>query len=164
MRHFLVVSVALLLCSRAFAEDSCSATPKKAALDLYEKHQEFVFSEASSPPLSQALARAVNESLAEQRRTGDMGPIDWNYWTDAQDGEQSRSAKVVSITGKGASATVTLAYQFLPSPTEKPVPKRAVISVSRTSPGCWVVNDVRRGKRSVMSYLKPPQSIPAAPK
>jgi hypothetical protein len=133
-------------------------------LDLYESHKEFIFSEASSPPLSQALAQAVNENLAEQLRTGDLGSVDSNYWTDAQDGEQSMYAKIVSFVGSGARAKVTLAYKFLPSPTEKPLPKQAVISLSRTSKGCWVVEDVRRGNRSVMTYLKRPQAMPAAPK
>jgi hypothetical protein len=120
---------------------------------LYANHQEFIFSDASSPPLSKALANAVNATLGQQRRTGESGPIDWDFWIDAQDGEQSRNAKVTSVAVKGGTAHVALVYEFFGAPVEKPQKKRAVVSLSRTSQGCWLVEDVRRGKKSVMSYL-----------
>jgi hypothetical protein len=133
-------------------------------LALYKNYQAFIFSDASSPPLSQELARAINASLAEQLRTGDVGSIDWNYWTDAQDGEQSRKAKIASAVVERERAQVKLAYLFFPSPDRKPLSKHALISLSRTSQGCWVIEDVLRGDRSILTYLRTAQSVAAPPK
>jgi hypothetical protein len=146
----------LLLCgSRAIAGDICVRNLGSAALALYENHQDFIFSGGRSPPLSDALAAVVNANLDEQKRTGESGLIDWNYWADAQDGELASNAKVSSVIAHGRRAQVELAYKFYPLPGEKPRTKRAIIKLSRTSQGCWLIDDVQHGKRSVMSYLQP---------
>jgi hypothetical protein len=132
-------------------------------LIFYEKYQDFLFSGISSPLLSQPLASSIAASLREQIKNRDTGPIDWNYWTDDQDGAQSPRARVTSVVTKGNHAEVMLAYQFYPSPTQEPVPKHSVIMLSRTMQGCWLVEDILHGKRSVTSYLqtRPSLQMPA---
>jgi hypothetical protein len=157
MRALLTSFLLVLLGSNAFAGDLCVRSPSTAARALYEAHGDFIFSGASSPPLSQAFAQAVRANLDEQRRTGDSGLIDWNYWTSAQDGEQSKTAKVVSVKATGRQAQVILEYKFYPSPQEQHQSKRSTVKLSRTPDGCWLVEDLQNGKKSVMSYLRPSQ-------
>ena len=147
----------LLLSTNAFAAELCVRSPSAAARTLYEVHSNFIFSGASSPPLSQAFAQAVQANLDEQRRAGDSGLIDWNYWTSAQDGEQSETAKVVSAKATGRRAQVILEYKFYPSHHEKHQVKRSTVTLSRTPDGCWLVDDLQNGNRSVMSYLRTSQ-------
>ncbi|MDC8771716.1 hypothetical protein [Roseateles albus] len=154
MPHFTIFLLLLFLGLPVAAVGECLRSPSSSALALYEKHQDFIFTGAPSPPLGEALANAVEANLAEQRRTGSSGFIDWNYWTDAQDGEQSRSAKVTFAKVKGAQAQVRISYYFLLGPGEKQMLKQAVVQLSRTHHGCWLVEDVLRGQRSVMSYLE----------
>ncbi|HOY80140.1 MAG TPA: hypothetical protein PLN33_20170, partial [Hyphomonadaceae bacterium] len=157
MRTRLTSIFLLLVGSNAFAGDLCVHSPSTAARALYESHGSFIFSGASSPPLSEAFAQAVRANLDDQKRTGDSGLIDWNYWTSAQDGEQSRTAKVVSVKATGRQAQVILEYRFYPSPHEKHQAKRSTVKLSRTPDGCWLVEDLQNGKKSVMSYLRPSQ-------
>jgi hypothetical protein len=154
MPPFTIPLLVLLLGLPVPASGECLRSASGSALAFYEKHQDFIFTGASSPPLSEALAKAGGENLAEQRRTGDSGLIDWNYWTDAQDGEQSRSANLAFAKVKGTQAQVHISYYFLFGPGDKQVLKRAVVRLSRTRQGCWLVEDVQRGQRSVMSYLE----------
>ncbi len=110
----------------------------------------------AGPPVKlEAFAQAVRANLDEQKRTGDSGLIDWNYWTNAQDGEQSKTAKVVSVKATGRQAQVLLEYKFYPSPQEKPEAKRSTVKLSRNPDGCWLVEDLQNGTKSVMSYLRP---------
>jgi hypothetical protein len=157
MRARVTSFLLLLLGSNAFAGDLCVRSPGAAALALYDEHRDFIFSGGSSPPLSETLAQAVRANLDEQRRTGDSGLIDWNYWTNAQDGEQSKTAKVVSVKATARQAQVILEYKFYPSPQELRQVKRSTIKLSRTREGCWLVEDIQNGKKSVMSYLRPSQ-------
>lgn len=157
MRARLTSFFVLLVGSTSFAGDLCVRSPGTAARALYEAHRDFIFSGAPSPPLSEAFAQAVRANLDEQRRTGDSGLIDWNYWTSAQDGEQSKTAKVVSVKANGREAQVMLEYRFYPSPHERHQAKRSTVKLSRTREGCWLVEDVQNGKRSVLSYLRPSQ-------
>jgi hypothetical protein len=147
----------LLLCSAAVASEPCTQRPSTAARALYESHGDFIFSGAPSPPLDEAFALAVRRNLNEQRRSGDSGVIDWNYWTSAQDGEQSKTAKVVSVKVNALQAQVVLEYKFHPSPNEKPQSKRATVYLSSTPNRCWLVSDLKVGKRSAMSYLRSSQ-------
>jgi hypothetical protein len=157
MRTRVTLFFVLLLGSNAFAGDQCVRSPSTAARALYEAHADFIFSGSLSPPLSEALSQAVRENLDEQRRTGESGVIDWNYWTNAQDGEQSQTARVVSVKATGRIAHVLLEYKFYPSPNQKPEAKRSTVRLSRTAEGCWLVEDLQHGKKSVMSYLRPSQ-------
>ena len=155
MRIALTSLALLLFGSPVVAAEPCERTPSSAARALYEDHQEFILSGAPSPPLSETFARAVKSNLDEQTRTGDSGLIDWNYWTDAQDGEQSKNAEVAAVKVNGRQAQVTLKYKFYLSPTERPKTKRAIVKLSRTAKGCWLIEDLQNGSKSVMSYLRP---------
>ena len=155
MRSGLTSFFLLLLGSNAIASGMCVRSPSTAARVLYEAHVDFLFSGASSPPLSEAFAQAVQANLDKQSRTGDSGLIDWNYWTNAQDGEQSETATVVSVKTSARQAQVVLEYKFYPSPNKKHLAKRSTVKLSRTPEGCWLVEDVQNGKKSVMSHLRP---------
>lgn len=151
-RHCFLIFVALTMAQAAGAQ-SCFKTPSAAALNLYNEHQQFIFNGGSSPPLSANFAAIVNDNIQEEKRTGDAGAIDWDYWTDAQDGNPSPKASVASASVRGRSARVLLRYQFLPAPGMPPIAKTALVTVSRDSAGCWLVEDVARGKTSVRSLL-----------
>ena len=151
-RDLFLILVALTVAQAAGAQ-SCFKAPSAAALNLYNEHQQFIFEGGSSPPLSAKFAAIVNDNIQEEARTGDVGAIDWDYWTGAQDGKPSPNASVASVSVHGGSARVLLKYQFFPSPGMRSIAKTALVTVSRDVAGCWLVEDVARGKTSVRSLL-----------
>ena len=85
---------------------------------------------------------------------GESGLIDWNYWTNAQDGEQSKTAHIASVKVSGSRSQVVLEYKFYPSPGEPHELKRSTATLYQTSGGCWLVEDLQNGEKSVTSLLR----------
>jgi len=151
--NFLPVVVALSL-APCYARDCDKIAPASAATAFYAKHRDFVHSGAESPPLSKSLAKLVTANITQNLDAGDVGAIDWDFWTDAQDGEADRVAKVTSVQEERGRVIVRLSYRFLPSPTQKPVSKVTDIELVREPSGCWLVDDVLHNGQSARRLLE----------
>jgi hypothetical protein len=146
----------------ALAAPECAESPRAAAGLLYEQHASFVHTGAPNSLLSPRLATVVEANLTRIRERGEVGAIDWNYWTDAQDGEQSKTARMQVVKVSAARATVRLRYQFYLTTYANPEPKSALVSLTKSNLGCWQVDDVARGKTSVLLLLQPQTSAPGS--
>lgn len=143
-----------------YAHECAKVAPTSAATTFYAKHRDFVYSKTESPPLSKSLAKLVAANVTQNIDTGDVGAIDWDFWTDAQDGEADRVAKVTSEREEDGRVIVRLSYRLLPSPTQKPVPKVTDIVLVRELGGCWLVDDVLHNGQSVRQLLDAGTSAP----
>lgn len=134
---------------------TCSSTsPTDAARSLYQEHYAFIHEGAGSPPLSPSLQQLVAANIEQNLSAGETGAIDWDFWTDAQDGEAAHAATATLVHERKPKAVVRLHYSFVPSPTEKPRTKITDVQLVRSSSGCWLVDDLLHNKQSLRRLLR----------
>ena len=149
--HLKISAVLLVLPLHA---QPCALTPSEAALKLYKHHRDFVHNGATGQLFSVALSSVVNRSVRLAQQAGEVGPIDYDFWTDAQDGDASPEAEATLSAKSPGTTYVLLSYWFRLGPNYRPVPKTAVVELSQAASGCWQVEDLHREQRSVRSILE----------
>lgn len=147
-----------------YAVGCVTGEPASVATAFYATSREFIHDGVGSPPLSSSLAKLVKANFTQNLETGDVGAIDWNFWTDAQDGEAAPVAKVISVRDKRGRKLVRLSYKFFPAPAAKPVSKHSDIVLVQEPGGCWLVDDVRHNGRSVSRLLAAGTSLKGSKK
>lgn len=137
--------------SQASAMSNCGLTAEHAAVMLYEKHRDFLFVPNPDAPLTDSFAKLVARNTQNQ---GEVGPIDWDFWTNAQDGDASPEAKAIRTERAGKSSTVVLQYTFTLDPSVRATPIQTRVLVEERSRDCWVVNDLVHQGKSARSLLQ----------
>ena len=150
MRSLRVLAPCLVALSPVAA---CPADPGMSALVFYEVHQDFIHPGADSPPLTEELALAVRSNIKSALDKGEVGAIDWNFWTSAQDGNQSKTARVRRVSLSGSRAEVVLAYEFDLGGTSRPRELTASVRLVKAGGKCWLVADLVRGQQNVARLL-----------
>ncbi len=139
---------------------SCGKSrPQSSAAELYRKHRGF----QKDPPknlLSRSLYRLTKTDVDSSSARGEVGAVDWDFWSSAQDGETSENVSVSSTKVQGSRATTRLKYTFQAVPHAKPKEMVARIVLIREADGCWRVDDVVRDRRSFKALLLRAQSKP----
>ena len=148
--HLKVATAALVF---PLAAQPCALTPSEASLKLYKHHRDFVHNGASGQLFSDALSSVVNSAVKYSQEEGEVGPIDYDFWTDAQDGDASPEAEATLRANARGTTYVLLSYWFRLGPSYRPVPKTALVELTQTAGGCWQVEDLHREQRSLRSVL-----------
>ena len=131
-----------------------SVSPTDAARAFYQKHYGFIYEGAGSPPLSPQLRRLIAANIKQSIDAGEIGAIDWDFWTDAQDGQASHTAKAFLIRKHKSKAVVRLRYSFLLSPDAQPQPEITDVYLLRNASGCWLVDDLVHDTKSLRRLLE----------
>jgi hypothetical protein len=152
LRTFLAFAMAAIVWPVS-AASLCAQSESEAATMLYRKYRDFVFSGAPQPLFEAKLSGLVQATIKQTQERNDVGPIDWDFWTDAQDGEATSYMKIQSVQKKREDSVVEIRYAFLLSPTAVPTPKVAFVHLARNPSGCWQVIDLVRNNKSVRSIL-----------
>jgi hypothetical protein len=148
--HLILGTVVLVI---PLAAQPCALTPSEASLKLYKHHRDFVHNGANGELFSDTLSSVVNSAVRHAQQAGEVGPIDYDFWTDAQDGDASPDAKATLSANARGTTYVLLSYWFRLGPSYRPEPKTALVELSQTTNGCWQVEDLHRQQRSVRSIL-----------
>lgn len=142
-----------LTVTTALAQGCTGASPVAVAIDLYTQRHDFIHAGAESPPLAESLRQLVAANVAQSLQTGEVGAIDWDFWTDAQDGASSPGARAVLVHQRGSRATVRLQYLFRLTPDAPPIAMTAEVKLVRSG-GCWLVDDLLRNGTSLRALLR----------
>lgn len=146
--------VATSTCVSAGAQVCIDDSPSAASVALYKQHYDFIHAGYESAPLSVPLRKLVAANIEQNLKEGDVGAVDWDFWTDAQDGESSPEVKAVLVNRRGAKALVRLQYYFRSAPRSQPHAKLAEVHLLQSGTGCWLVDDLRRNGKSLSSILQ----------
>jgi hypothetical protein len=148
--HLMLATAALVL---PLAAQPCALTPSEASLKLYKHHRDFVHNGANGQLFNHALSSVVNAAVKYSQDAGEVGPIDYDFWTDVQDGDASPEAEATLRANARGTTYVLLSYWFRLGPSYQPVPKTALVELTQTTSGCWQVEDLHREQRSLRSVL-----------
>jgi hypothetical protein len=96
----------------------------------------------------------VGANITQNIEAGELGAIDWDFWTDAQEGEAAEFAEIKSVRDERRRNLVQISYQFYPSPAAKPVPKQSDLILVRDLDGCWLVDDIVHNGSSASRLLE----------
>jgi hypothetical protein len=153
VRFILSVIVPAIASAPAYAQ-GCSDDSAAAALALYKQRYDFIHDGAGSPPLTASLQTLVAANIEQNLKAGDVGAVDWDFWTDAQDGFSSPDAKAALISQHGAKAKVQLQYEFRMAPDSPPQVKVTDIHLVLSGSKCWLVEDLRHNGKSLSRLLQ----------
>jgi len=148
--------ILLLLAVRALAEPlNCgSQSPTEVAVGLYQDHRNFIHSGSMQAPLSASLQSLVMANFSQNLQAGDVGAIDWDFWTDAQDGDVSQQVRASLVSRRRDAAIVRLRYHFVHLPESKPQAKFTDVHLQRSSTGCWLADDLVHNQISLSALLR----------
>ena len=154
VRSALSVSVVAFASAAVHAQVCSNDSPLTAAAAFYKQRYDFIHDGAGSPPLTESLRTLVVANIGQNLNEGDVGAVDWDFWTDAQDGTSSPDAKASLVKQQGVKAVVRLQYQFRLAPESLPRAKAADVYLVRAGSGCWLVDDLRRNGKSLSAILR----------
>ncbi len=149
----LLLSIGMLVCKVSFA-----ACPNSKVLTegFYRQDYSFSFKDPSNlytPFTDNFKSLLVAEFKCKSK--GDSCRIDWDPWTDAQDGDivGQPIIKLISENETDASVRVFLKFKF--DPLKKPRSISAIVLLKRSNrESCWKVDDFETpSHRSLVEYL-----------
>lgn len=154
IRSAVIIAVAASVSATAYAQTCSNESPVVAAVALYKHHYDFIHDGAGSPPLSESLRALVAANIQQNLKAGDVGAVDWDFWTDAQDGTASPDAKGALVNRSGEKVIVRLQYQFRLAPESHPRAKVSDVHLVRAASGCWLIDDLRHNGKSLRAILR----------
>lgn len=155
-----LAATALLSCSLlAHAQPCPTNDPVTVASNLYRQDHAFIHNGAASPPLSPSLQRLVASNLNRNLEHGEVGPIDWDFWTNAQDGEASADVAAALVSARGRQALVRLTYQHRRGPGEAPADKATDVSLVKGASGCWLIDNLVHNGQDLRKLLTPRRAV-----
>ena len=149
-----VVAAAQLSCAAsAIAQHCATPTSVGAATSFYRLNYSFIHSGAESPPLTPSLRELVGKNIEENLAKGNVGPIDWDFWTDSQDSEPEPEVSAELIGEFRLEAVVRLRYGYKSSPTERRSDKVTDVHLIKSPAGCWLVDNLVHNKQDLRELL-----------
>jgi hypothetical protein len=131
--------------------------PCVAAKNFFQSHYGFYhedptgFEAALTPRLFQALKMQYDAF----EKTRQIGALDCDPWTNAQDGEILPPYRFTTLSAPGSEAAVRFQYSFALGPKRR-IPKSVVLKFQRSSSGAvWQVSDlIMPNNSSLVSLLE----------
>jgi len=139
-----VIAVLFVFLAKPANSECLGPSAIQAARSIFEDHRDFVFGSMVPDFLTPPLAAALEANLS-CRDLGESCAIDWDPWTDAQDGEIGGPVAyaVNHLDSKTARISVTFSFPGDLRPGERAERRTVVLQFQRdVSRKCWLLADL----------------------
>jgi hypothetical protein len=149
-----IISLLAIISSNSYA--AClGSDPITAAKVFYKKHQDFYY---AKPSKNQGfLSTRLQQALASEYRCKDgvICALDFDPWTDAQDGDIGDPKSFKLISNSHNKAEVLMSYQFVLDQSRIEPKSLKIMLELQNQERCWVVSDlVSPSGHSVLATLE----------
>jgi hypothetical protein len=123
---------------------SLSSDPCVAAEHFFKSHYDFYYEDPSrcEALLTPRLFRALKQQYDSFERTRQIGALDCDPWTSAQDGEISQPCRFTTLKVRESEAVVRFQHMFVLGP-ESRTAQSVLMTFQRPSAGAaWQVSDL----------------------
>jgi hypothetical protein len=154
MTEFLTPLLVFLL-PMACAAECLGPTPTDAAIAVFTRHREFVFDAPDATLLSPRLFAALGaEAACRKSSPGEVCTLDWDPWTDAQDGDITGDPEVVVMGRTASSSRVLVRFDFRLDEGAQPQRRSALLTFERAASGdCWLLADLHSKRAGLLQVL-----------